>query len=95
MSYQVLFDSGAAREFAKLPQTHKRQLAEAIDHLAEDPKPIGSKKLVNTDAYRIRVGDYRMVYAVKDASLIVLVVKVGHRSDIYKDIDAIKKRLKK
>ena len=95
MSYQVTFDPGAAREFAKLPQTHKRQLADVIDQLAEDPRPIGSKKLVNADAYKVRVGDYRIVYAIRDAALIVLVVKVGHRRDVYKDIDAIRKRLKK
>jgi mRNA interferase RelE/StbE len=67
----------------------------AIDRLAEDPRPVGSKKLADVDAYRIRAGDYRIIYAIKDASLIVLVVKVADRRDVYKDIDAIRKRLKK
>ena len=57
--------------------------------------PSGAEKLTDVDAYKIRAGDYRIIYAVKDESLIVLIVKVGNRRDVYKDISTIRKRLKK
>ena len=95
MSYQVIFDPGAAREFDKLPRAQRRRMASLIDDLAEDPRPAGAEKLTDVDAYKIRVGDYRIVYTVKDRSLVVLIVKVGNRRDIYKDIRTIRRRLKK
>lgn len=95
MSYNVIFDPGAAREFGKLTQAQRRRMGELIDDLAENPRPSVSEKLTDVDAYKIRAGDYRIIYAVKDESLIVLVVKVGNRRDVYKDISTIRKRLKK
>ena len=55
----------------------------AIDRLAEHPRPPGSKKLTSLDLYRIRVGVYRIVYEIHDRELIIAVVKVGHRRDVY------------
>jgi mRNA interferase RelE/StbE len=93
MSYEVIFDPGAAREFGKLPQPQRRRIGDLIDGLAENPKPTGSEKLTDVDAYKIRAGDHRIIYAVKDRLLVVLVVKVGNRRDVYKDINTIRKRL--
>jgi mRNA interferase RelE/StbE len=93
MSYRVVFDPGALREFRKLPKMQQRRLAECLDALAEDPRPASAKKLTEVEAYRIRSGDYRLIYAVKDLLLIVLIVRVGNRRDIYKDLDQIRKRL--
>ena len=95
MSYEVMFDPGAAREFRKIPHAYQQHLGDIIDNLAENPRPTGADKLTDVEAYKIRVGEYRIVYAVKDERLIVLVVKVGNRRDVYKDIDTIKRRLRK
>lgn len=95
MSYQAIFDSGALREFDKLPKAMQRRLGKVVDDLEKDPRPIGAQKLTDIDAYKMRVGDYRIVYAIRDDLLIVLVVKVGNRREIYKDMGAIRKRLKK
>jgi len=93
MSYEVIFHAGALREFDKLPDATRRRLTRIIDDLAEEPRPQGVVKLASVDAYRIRVGDYRIVYAVRDERLVVLIVKVGHRRDIHKEIATIRQRL--
>ena len=64
------------------PQIQKRIRVE-IRSLADDPRPDGCKKLKGLEAYRVRVGDYRILYQIKDEILTVTVIKVGHRSDIY------------
>ena len=94
MRYQIIFDSGALREFDKLPKASQARLGEVINGLSIDPRPQGSVKMAGANAYRIRAGDYRAVYAVKDDRLIVLVVKVGHRKEVYEDIELIRRRLK-
>ena len=93
--YEVIFDPGALREFDKLPKPQQRRIADQIDGLAENPRPTGAEKMTDVDAYKLRVRDCRIVYAVKDKALIVLIVKIGNRRDVYKDISTIKKRLKK
>ena len=95
MRYHVIFDPGAQREFGKLPKTQQRRIANCIGELAEDPRPTGAKKMTEVEAYKVRIGDCRLIYAVKEEVLIVLVVKVGNRREIYKDIGTIRKRLKR
>jgi mRNA interferase RelE/StbE len=55
-----------------------------VEALEADPRPSGCKKLTNSELWRIRVGDYRVVYSIEDAKLVVLVVRVGHRREIYR-----------
>lgn len=93
MRYEIVFDPGARREFGKLPQMAQSRLGEVIDRLREEPRPPGSVKMAGADAYRVRAGVYRAVYAVRDEQLIVLVVKVGHRKEVYEDIELIRRRL--
>jgi mRNA interferase RelE/StbE len=62
----------------------QRRIATAIRGLADDPRPAGSRKLKNREVWRIRVGDYRVIYGVNDKESIVLVAKIDHRRDVYR-----------
>ncbi|HXF72423.1 MAG TPA: type II toxin-antitoxin system RelE/ParE family toxin [Actinomycetota bacterium] len=84
MAYEVELSSRAAREFLELPGPVQRRLAQKIDLLAEDPRPPGAEKLVGLDAFRIRVGDHRIVYLVDDRSRVVTIARIGHRRDVYR-----------
>lgn len=84
MSYQVLLSERAQKQINALPQTIGDRITEKIYALKENPRPQGAKKLAGGEGYRIRVGDYRIVYDIQDAVRIVTIVKVGHRKDIYR-----------
>ena len=84
MNYEITVSKSAAKELFKLPKRVNNKLIKAIMSLSEYPRPVGAKKLRGgSDNWRIRVGDYRVVYAVNDEILVVDVRKVGHRKDIY------------
>ncbi len=84
MRYEVRFKPAAAKELAKLPAEIQQRIAPKIDALASAPRPPGAEKLAGEDAWRIRVGDYRIVYMIEDRMLLVLVVHVGNRREVYK-----------
>lgn len=85
MTYRVEIKNSARKELAALPAAVQRRLDAAILLLAETPRPRGSKKLTtDEDIYRVRVGDYRIVYQVRDDVLLVLVVRIGHRREVYR-----------
>ena len=85
MAYQVVVEDGAARAIRKLGKDAQRQVVAKLERLAENPRPPGSKKLEGAeDLHRLRVGDYRIVYKIEDQVLLVLVVRVAHRSDVYR-----------
>lgn len=85
MRYTITFKSAAQRALSKLPNDAAERIARAIDGLEFEPRPKGCEKLKGADnLWRIRVGDYRVVYTIEDARLIVLVVKIGHRREIYR-----------
>lgn len=85
MAYQIEFSKRAERQFEALPQQIQNRLQPRIDALALDPRPSGIKKLEETESqYRLRVGDYRIVYEIQDAILLIILVRIGHRSDIYR-----------
>jgi mRNA interferase RelE/StbE len=83
--YIVTFKNSAYKELERLPKATVRKIAAAIDGLEIDPRPVGVKKLKdsNEDLYRIRVGDYRVIYAINDGIKIVNILRIGHRKDIY------------
>lgn len=84
MTYQIEFAKRAAKQFKALPIKEQERLQPKIDALATEPRPGGVVKLSGEeDLYRIRVGNYRILYAIQDAQLLVLVVKVGHRREVY------------
>lgn len=83
--YRVLIKPSAVKEIESIPQKKiRQQIVRRIQELAENPRPLGSKKLSGHDRYRIRQGVYRIVYAVEDDKLVVYVVNVGHRKDVYR-----------
>jgi mRNA interferase RelE/StbE len=83
--YKVSIKRSAVKEIETIPQKKERQrIIRRIGQLAEDPRPPGSKKLSGNDKYRVRQGSYRIVYSIEDNELIVVVVKVGHRKDVYR-----------
>jgi mRNA interferase RelE/StbE len=87
MPYEIRFGRFAERRFSKQNRQFREQIGLAISELATDPRPPGVKKLKGSDGlYRIRVGDYRIIYEIQDRLLVVLIVTVGHRRDIYKDL---------
>ena len=83
--YKVSIKRSAVKEIEAIPQKKERQrIIHLIGQLARDPRPPGSKKLSGHDKYRIRQGSYRIVYSIEDKELIVVVVKVGHRKNVYR-----------
>ena len=85
MSYRVEFTTAAARQIRKLPKPARTRVLTAVSGLTDDPRPHGAKKLVGErTAWRIRVGDYRVIYDVIDAQLTVTVVRAAHRREVYK-----------
>jgi mRNA interferase RelE/StbE len=83
--YQISIDPAAMRALKKLTPKVRQEVGDAIDALATEPRPDGVRKLSGSkNSYRIRVGDYRVLYRVADRELLVLVVKVGHRRDVYR-----------
>jgi mRNA interferase RelE/StbE len=84
MKYIVLIERYAQKQILKLDKKIIPTIKAAIADLANNPRPQGYKKLKGEDAYRIRVGDYRIIYEINDNTIIVTVVSVGHRKDIYK-----------
>ena len=84
MGYDLRFEKTAKREFLKLPPTVARRLQPAIERLAGNPRPDAVKKLRGfRNLYRIRVGDYRVIYRIEDESERVLILKISHRRDAY------------
>jgi mRNA interferase RelE/StbE len=85
VAYRIEFARKALREFQNLPAQVKKRLKPKIDALGQNPRPRGVKKIEGKEnLYRIRVGDYRVIYEALDKVLLVLVVKLGDRKDIYK-----------
>lgn len=84
-SFKVLIKPSAVKELEAISRKKDRQrIAGRIAQLGEDPRPEGCQKLSGYDRYRIRQGNYRIVYSIEDDRLIVFVVKVGHRRDVYR-----------
>ena len=82
--YRIEFLKTAQKELLKLSKEVQQRIAVKIDSLVAEPYPLDTKKLKNSDSlFRVRVGDYRIIYRIEEKKLIVLIVKIGHRRDIY------------
>jgi mRNA interferase RelE/StbE len=85
--YEVRYDPRAAKELRKLDQPVASRIATAISALGTEPRPPGARQLVGYPGlWRVRVGDYRVVYAIRDAELVVLALRIAHRSDVYRNL---------
>lgn len=83
--YELQYKKKAIKALAKINAPYYSAIIKAIDALAENPRPFGYKKLTGRNGYRIRVGTYRIIYDIFDNTLIVEVVNVGSRGEIYED----------
>ena len=83
-SYKVVIKPSAVKELEAVPGKALRRIARKIADLAKAPRPTGCRKLSGRDQYRLRQGDYRIVYAVDDEHHLVEVVKIGHRREVYR-----------
>ncbi len=84
-SYQIEWKRSAVKELRKLPLPMISRIMAAVDNLSSNPYPQGVRKLVSTEnSYRIRIGDYRVLYNIVENKLIVEIIRVGHRKDVYK-----------
>ena len=82
--YKIRIKKSAEKELSKIPEKELLKILDKIKSLSNDPHPTGSIKLTNQEKYRVRVGNYRILYQIEDNILTVFVVKVGHRKDIYR-----------
>jgi mRNA interferase RelE/StbE len=85
VNYAILVSTRAEKDLAGLSTSVQRRVRTLIDGLASDPRPIGAQAMAGLDdTYRIRVGDYRLVYKIDDAERLVVIARVGHRRDVYR-----------
>jgi mRNA interferase RelE/StbE len=84
LAYKIEIQRQAVKELDRVGLKDRKRIQSAIDGLAQDPRPAGSKKLRNREGWRIRVGVYRILYKVEEQRLFVLVVRIGHRKDAYR-----------
>jgi mRNA interferase RelE/StbE len=83
-NYRLLIKPSAGKEIEALPKQDRRRIVAKITSLSRDPRPPGCEKLSGHDQYRLRQGNYRILYEIQDLDLVVVVVKVGHRRDVYR-----------
>lgn len=83
-SYRVLIRKSAEKELRQIPKPDLRKITAKISSLSGQPRPMGSEKLAGNDRYRIRQGDWRIIYGIDDTVKIVTVIKIGHRREVYR-----------
>jgi mRNA interferase RelE/StbE len=87
MTYRIDFAPAAVRQLRRLDPAARRRIQAAVELLGTEPRPTGAKKLVGGGGvWRARTGDYRIVYEIRDQELLVLVVALGHRRDVYRNL---------
>ena len=82
-SYKLTFKQSVGKDLRPIPKDDVARILKRIDMLAENPRPPGSEKLSGQERYRVRQGVYRIIYEIVDGALLVTVVKVGHRREVY------------
>ena len=82
--YKIEIKKTAIKELNNLPPSDLKKIIKRIQSLADDPRPPGCKKLSSEEKYRIRSGNYRILYKIEDDILLIYIVKIGHRRDVYR-----------
>ena len=82
--YNVLITKSAAKELEAIPEKDRRRIIERIRGLSGEPRPFGVEKLSGDDKYRIRQGNFRILYEILDRDLVVTVIRIGDRRDVYR-----------
>ena len=82
--YRLVIRKSVSKDLKGIPQKDVRRILAAIEALADDPRPPGTKKLSGQERYRVRQGNYRILYEIEDGRLIVCVVRIGDRRDVYR-----------
>jgi mRNA interferase RelE/StbE len=83
--YRLTFRKSVAKDLRSIPPNDLSRILKRIEALADDPRPMGSEKLSGQERYRVRQGVYRIVYEIQDEELVIIVVKVGHRREVYRE----------
>ena len=83
-AYKIFFKRSVEKDFKSISKNDLKRILDRIKALADDPRPTGYEKLTGQERYRVRQGKYRIVYSIQDNELIIWVVKVGHRKDVYR-----------
>ena len=87
MSYRIEIKRSAAKALKKIPKANRKRIVEKIDSLSESPpNPDTTKMKGNNPFHKVRIGDYRIVYEIQEDVLVILVIKIGHRKDIYRNL---------
>ncbi len=84
MIYEIKIKKSAQKSLAKIRRDYQENIINTIRGLSNNPRPEGCKKLSGRDAWRIRIGQYRTIYEIYDSELLIMVVKIGHRREVYK-----------
>jgi mRNA interferase RelE/StbE len=84
--YSLSFKTSVAKDLRQIPKRDVQNILKRIEGLADDPRPSGSEKLSGQERFRVRQGTYRIIYEIKDQELVITVVKVGHRRDVYRTL---------
>ena len=84
-SYELVFKKKVAKDLRSFPRQDVRRILSRIRSLVQNPRPVGCEKLSGRELYRVRQGDYRIVYTIEDQQLIVQIIKIAHRRDVYRD----------
>ena len=82
--YDIFFKASVWKELRKLPKNDLKKIISRLEKLGIDPRPLGCEKLIDHELYRIRQGNYRILYSIQDNELMVWVIKIGHRKDVYR-----------
>ncbi len=83
-AYSIFFKDAVRKDLAAIPKGDLQRIMERIAGLADNPRPAGCEKLSGQEKYRLRQGNYRIIYSIQDSQLTVWVVKVGHRREVYR-----------
>jgi mRNA interferase RelE/StbE len=84
-NYRLTFKKSVTKDFRLIPKDDVRRILKRIKSLVDDPRPTGYEKLSGQERFRVRQGFYRIVYEIQDEELVIVVVKVGHRREVYRE----------